>query len=204
MKNCKAYHLLHDAYYDETYTEAIIVPKNGTRYSHFDERLISFGRGSLKTLWPSDLTVSVTGKKPVDYLFCSAYIDAVSERVRNVIQKIAPLDVEFFPLDVFFEDGRPFSTMKYWAIYVLPIVDALDWANTIWSTENTPARNDPTAFLSIIKPRLIESRIIDKNIFRIEVASKITSGTYISHLVKTSLIKAGCTIGMDFGQIKTI
>ncbi|MEL7590045.1 MAG: DUF1629 domain-containing protein [Anaerolineaceae bacterium] len=204
MKINKVYKLLHDAYVYDSYPGAFLVPKNGIKYSRFDEKLISFGRGSLKNLWPQDMTVNITGITPVDYLFCSVNIDAVSDHARTVIEKISPLDVEFFPLDVIDEDGMPIIKTKYWVINVLTIIDALDWDNTKWTTGKPPTKKDPTAFLSIIKPCLIESKINGRNIFRIEVANQTTSGKFISHFLRKSLEKEGCTIGMDFGQIKTI
>jgi len=203
MNKTKVYKLIHDAYVDDEYHDAILVPKKGTKFSNFDEKLISFGRGSLKALWPQDLTVNVTGTQPVDFMFCTAYIEAVSERAKMVIETLSPLDVEFYPLDVFSEDGKPFNSMKYWAIYIMTILDALDWENTMWKETIPPARNDPKAFMSFIRPCLIESKIKDTNIFRIEVAGETTSGKFVSNKLRTALKKEGCAIGMDFGQVKT-
>jgi hypothetical protein len=167
----------------------------------FDETRHCFEAKSLTSIWPKDFAIYITGQKTVDYLRCSAYYEIVSDRVRKVIESISKNEVEFLPVKLYQDKNIEFPE-KFWVPNILCTIDALDWENTKWISKTPPDRNDPEAYMDIIKPAMIEEKIKYANIFMIIVQGKIKSIIYLSARLKEALEIAGCTVGMEFGPIK--
>lgn len=195
------YWLVYNANFLDDHPEYICSKK--VTSTEFDSSLLSFGRGSLLPIWPNDVEIFITGNQPVDYLLSDVHIDLVSDRVKMIFEEKANDDIELLPVNVMYDDGKPYDKMKYWAINILTIVDALDWENTRWSTPKPPNRNDPLVYMNIIKPSIYAMKIGDANIFRLEVAGKIKAQKFVSLKIKKELERLGFTVGMQFTPIKT-
>lgn len=196
------YWLVHDGELFEKHRE-LILPTRVDR-PEFDEKQLTFGRGSIRNIWPEDVKIFVIGSQSVDLLLCTPHINIVSDRAREVIQNLAPDDVEFLPVKVFGQNGKEYNQMAYWAIYVLRVVDPLDWVHTKWTTPFSPSKDDPSAYMKIIKPCFFADKIRDINFFRLEVGGKIRGSMYISSVLADAVTTSGCSVGMEFTPIKTI
>lgn len=199
----KVYWVVHDGNFLNAHPEYILEEKVIINPSFNDKRL-NFDRGSIMKDWPDGVSIYVSGSKPVDLLLCSPYIDIVSDRARQIFQELAPGEIEFLPVQVYQTNGRPFEAMQYWAIHVLTVLDALAWDETVWVTPVPPQRDDPTAFMSIIKPVFYENKLGNHKVFRFEVNGQVRSGWYVTKDVKEALVKEKCFIGIEFYPVKTI
>lgn len=200
-KEYLAYWLVADGDFVEDHPEFISVTK--TEKPDFDYGQLAFGRERLGNTWPDHFKVSVAGKLPVDFLYCSPYVNAVSERVKQIISPIAAQDVEFLPIQVEHENGNAYTQMDYWVLNILPVVDALYWQNTKWTTPTPPGLTDPLAHTKILQPCLYANKIKNTNLFRLEVAGKITGSRFISLAIKRELEKSGNTVGIEFAPVMT-
>lgn len=202
-KQYLVYWVIHDGDLFENHPELICATQTNIT-PNFDQKQLVFGQGKISKSWPEDVSVLVSGTEPVDFLLCTPYIEIVSSRAKDVIEDLANDEVEFLPVEVFFEDGKPYMSMKYWAINILLTLDALDWEQTIWTDPSPPRRDDPLAALSIIKPCLFAKNIENHHFFRIRVASRVDSPKYISRELKQRLENKKFVLGMEFGPIKAI
>jgi hypothetical protein len=201
-KESLVYWLVHDANLFENHPELIHSTKVVS--SKLDQRKISFGQNSVSSKWPDDVIIYIDGSSPVDYMLCNKRINLISERAKLVIENIADKDIEYLPVQILQADGQIYNKMRYWAINILTVINAIDWQNTRWSTPRPPNQNDPLAVLKVILPCLNANIIGNANIFHIEIGGKIRSSTFISLLIKQELEKSGCIIGMEFEPIETI
>ncbi|NTV36683.1 MAG: hypothetical protein HGA53_06990 [Anaerolineaceae bacterium] len=202
-KDYLVYWVVHDGNLFEDYPELICATKTDID-PNFDQKQLVFGRGRIGQGWPEDVLVFVSGTKPVDLLLCTPYLEIVSERAMKIIKELAPDEVEFLPVRVFHEDGKPYVAMKYWGINVLSILDALDWEHTTWTEPIPPNKDDPLAALSIIKPCLFADKVENHHFFRLIVTSRVYSSKYVSRELKRRLEKEKYVVGIEFGPIKTI
>ncbi|HNS38492.1 MAG TPA: hypothetical protein PKM01_11970, partial [Anaerolineaceae bacterium] len=202
-KQYLVYWVIHDGDLFENHPELICATQTNIT-PNFDQKQLVFGQGKISKSWPEDVSVLVSGTEPVDFLLCTPYIEIVSNRAKDVIEDLANDEVEFLPVEVFFEDGKPYMPMKYWAINILLTLDALDWEQTIWTDPSPPRRDNPLAALSIIKPCLLAKNIENHHFFRIRVASRVDSPKYISRELKQRLENKKFVLGMEFGPIKAI
>lgn len=159
---------------------------------------------SFKNIWPDDVTIYVTGEKPISYLSCSAPVNLVSDEMKKIIEDYTFGDIEFLPVNTLYEDGRPYIATNYWVLNVLAfLTDVLDWENTIWTVPTVPNKNDPEFLSKIIRPCLLEKNITGVHMFRFEENHEIYPAIYISSKLKNALKKANCTSGMYFGSVRT-
>jgi hypothetical protein len=202
IDNALVFWLIHDGYIHDDNPELIYVPK--VVHPNFNEDLLSNGEGRLQSVWPRDISFYITGDQPVDLLLCTPRIDLISNRAKEVVERINREDVEFLPVQVCNTNGKPFLKMSYWVINVLSVVDALDWNNSRWTKTSPPSRDAPMVYMDLIKPCIYANKIQSMDFFQIIVADKKSYEKYISKRLKKELQKSGCTIGMEFTPIKTI
>jgi hypothetical protein len=196
-----AYWLVADGDIVEDHPEFISVTK--TEIPNFDYGQLAFGRDRLANTWPDHFKVFVSGNEPVDFLYCSPYVNAVSDQVREIISPIAAHDVEFLPIQVVHENGIAYTQMVYWVLNILTVVNALYWPNTKWTTSTPPDLTDSMAHAKILQPCLYANKIKNANLFRLEVAGKITGSRFISLAIKRELEKSGNTVGIEFAPVMT-
>jgi hypothetical protein len=195
------YCLVNDSYIFDDNPDLISIPK--VVKPEFDQKLFSYGKGRLATIWPKNITFYINGNQPVDLLLCTPHIEIVSDRAKNVIEGISQDDIEFLPVNIQYISGEPYKKMRYWAINVLTIIDALDWENSKWTKTPTPNMNDPMAYMALTVPSMNTNKIINHKFFRIIIGEKIIGRKYLSLVMKKELEKSGFTIGMQFTPIKT-
>lgn len=201
-KKYNAYWLLNDFNLLEDRLELIRVAKPEIS-TNFNEFLLNSGNTRMIDIWPKDVYIPIQGYIPVDLLICTPYIEAVSDAAKWVITKMAQEEIEFLPIRVYDENGNPYTKTNYWVINILTVIDAIDWVNTRWFSKTPPRKDDPNAQMDIIKPCLINSKIIGHNIFLIKVAEKVNRSIYLSYSLMNELTKEGCAVGMEFSPIKT-
>lgn len=200
-KEYLAYWLVADGDIVEDHPEFISVTKSENL--DFDYGQLAFGRSRLSNTWPDHFKIFISGNEPVDFLYCSPYVNAVSDRVKRIISTIAKNDVEFLPVQVVYENGNPYTQLEYWVLNILTVVDALYWQNTKWTTPTPPGLTDPLAHSKILQPCLYANKIKNANLFRLEVAGKITGSRFVSLLIKRELEKSGNTVGIEFAPVMT-
>jgi hypothetical protein len=67
---------------------------------------------------------------------------AGSDRLREVVERDFPGHAQFLPTSIRYEDGRPFTAVRYWAINWLHEVDCIDWKRSRYSrVEGSEYRN---------------------------------------------------------------
>lgn len=203
MKKTYYFHLLVDGNIIENHPE-LIIAKTKDLGLGFDEKLLEYSQTSLLSVWPDNISVFITGTEPMDLVLCTPWMEMVSERAKNIMERY-PLDqVEFLPITVYDEEGKEFSKMKYWVLHVYKIIaDALDWETTKWLDPSPPSKDDPWARGKIIIPSFFIEKVRNEDLFRCEVAGKVNSSLYISAGLKRALTKEGSTIGMDFSPART-
>lgn len=202
-KEYLVYHIVLNSYMFEDHPEFLFALKTEID-PNFNVYQLSFGRGKLIQDWPENVTVYFSGWRCADYQICPSLIEIVSDRTKKVIEEVAEDQVEFLPVKSVFEDPKADQSMKFWAINVINIVDALDWDSTVWSKNPRPSREDPDAYSWIIKPRFYANKIENQHIFRYEIAGKVDSSIFVSNELRQRLIKAKCFIGIEFAPVKTI
>lgn len=201
-KEYLVYDIVPNSYMFEDHPEFISRIKTEIN-PEFDQFKVSFGRKRILEDWPKNVTVYFSGWRNSDYGYCTPYIQIVSDRAKRIIEEVAEDQVEFLPVKSVFEDPKADQSMKFWAINVINIVDALDWDSTVWSKSPPPSREDPDAYSWIIKPCFYSNKIINQHIFRYEVNGNVKSSFYVSNELRQRLIKAKCFIGIEFAPVKT-
>ncbi len=168
----------------------------------FDETLLEKGT-SVIGQWPHDLTVFARGSRPVDYFIAGPYFVVVSENFVKAVDSVGgERDVEFLPVRVVLENGNE-ARERYWVVNVMRVLDALDWAHSVWSTTEV-RRDDPDAFLYLIKPAFRATAIRNAVLFQVRIGSMVSPGIYISGLLKRTLESTNAALGLEFQPIKVI
>jgi hypothetical protein len=190
--------LLNEAMFEKNPSLITMVKRDD---KNFNGEFINMGV-SIKPIWPSSVTVFVSGTDPVDYFLFGPRHHAVSQRAREVIGNAVGTSVEFLPLNVVNKDSED-SIGQYWAINILNNIDALDWDHTVWNSDEIPLKKKD-AHLDIIKPAFKAHLIEGQHMFLLRVRKFIKSGIYISATLKKQLKSKGTVAGMDFMPIKVV
>jgi len=196
-------HLVYWLVYDGYLKDYFINVRNVEIDPIFNQTLLSYGRGKLFNIWPENVRAYIIGERPVNFLMCTGHIKAVSDNVKNIIEKIAKGAAEFLPIQFYYEDGRPYTKMTYWVCNTLAIVDALDWDKTVWTETTPPNREDPDALLMVIKPRMYANKVANNHFFRILISNWVSPKVYVSRELKRAFEFEKCTVGIEFTPIIT-
>lgn len=193
----KIYHLVWEgSLFDKNPS---FISESETNTGGFNGLLINNGHRIMKE-WPGSFTVYVHGSEPVDYFLCGAYYSVVSDKVRNIIQKLSDKDGEFLPIKVLSNSTKQ-EIGKYWVLNIINNIDGLDWEHTTWTTREIPYSNID-AYLNIIKPAIKAEYVQNENLFLLNVLGKIRPGIYLSGKLKVELERAKCVLGIKFAPVK--
>lgn len=153
---------------------------------------------SVSKNWPSDFVINVTGKTLVDFFYCGAYYTVISDKAKEIFEQFSQ-SVEFLPIHLKHEDTQKIMP-NYWVLNILEVLEVLDWENTYWIEKIIPY-NEPDAYSRIIKPALI-GKLINKDVFHINVGGKVTRTVFVSNNLRRMLINVNTRMGMSFGPVK--
>lgn len=147
--------------------------------------------------WPNEVTFWFTkGEHAQDLMSGGAYLDLISERVRQVFEKHQIKGAQFLPVRVIHQKTGE-DVGKYWALNVVQEVEALDWTHTIWTTLDTKEIEEAPS-LHILKPALIWERVQGVDIFRLKIRGEGGVEVLVSARLKKYLEEAGATSGFAF------
>lgn len=146
--------------------------------------------------WPEGITFYVKGEHPEDYLLGGLGWVAISENVRQSLNKCGVTEGQFLPIQVIHkETGNKIGS--YWILNVLKVVEALDPERTRWLNPHTKETDEfPT--LNIIKEALRREALKGVDIFLLGIKGQITRSVYISEYLKQCLEKEKTTKGLKF------
>jgi hypothetical protein len=156
----------------------------------FNDEVLS--EGQYVQNWPLGIQITVSGKKPLDNLFCPLKPwHLVSQMVKNVCEKHDIVGVQFLQLKIVHQSGVEIP--GYYILNVVEIVNGLDFEHTTWMTDQKWDVEYPQ--LNIFKIALKKSLVTNKDIFRI-LPSKVE--VIVSKRLKTILEEENADMGFKF------
>ena len=119
--------------------------------------------------WPLNASAKANRlRRPEDAPWCSQ-VPIVSDCLRNAILEIAPDDVQFLPVTVYYCDKAVTEKGPYWVLIVTTLIDCADTARSVLSSE--PDRyGQPWYWAVRLDPKAVQGEV---NMFRVVHASEI-------------------------------
>lgn len=98
----------------------------GVELSINDHTLVALTQGRLVDSWNPDTVAECDRKGPVeDMPWCSPHGYVVSQRIREILERMAPGNCQFLPVTVQYK-RRTIDAGPYWVLNILNVVDCLD------------------------------------------------------------------------------
>ncbi len=120
---------------------------------------------------------------------------AISDKVRQVVLKIAPESIELFPVELVREDtGQYLGT--YWILKVIRSKEALDVDNTQWFVKRKDSSN-LIVDTNIRRAALVRSSVESEDLFQL-VIQGLTYRLFASSRLRDALVESNAANGFKF------